>query len=171
MRVAVQEKDDSPKPPTRKFLGSPLISNEMVQILRSIRILSLTQISSKNTASGPASHNEDFQAACFGIQQQLKDLKSTATTATLENACILSAHMYIDKILLDLPFEKVFRSGANPQLQDVIMKSRRTAEELEDNKEILDWIVTVNGMNVFLDESEVASKFHIMVTRLEVLHT
>jgi hypothetical protein len=77
--------------------------------------------------------------------------------------------MHIDTILFNVPVEQVFNSSANPQLLDAIMKSRRTAEEVEDNKEILEWVASVNGMNIFHDDNQVASKFHIMITRLEVL--
>ncbi|PMD45358.1 hypothetical protein L207DRAFT_508267 [Hyaloscypha variabilis F] len=75
-------------------------------------------------------------------------------------------------MLLNAPIEQVFKSSVNPQLQKAIMKTRRTAQELEDHKEILDWIVSISGMNIYIDESQranVVDKFHIMVTRLEVL--
>ena len=155
-------------------LGSADVQFLQVRILRSIRYLSLTQSSSSDIPSLPAARDIDFQAACLGIQQQLKALKSASktTTATLKHLCILSAHMYIDKMLLNAPIEQVFKSSVNPQLQKAIMKTRRTAQELEDHKEILDWIVSISGMNIYIDESQranVVDKFHIMVTRLEVL--
>lgn len=78
--------------------------------------------------------------------------------------------MYIDKMLLNLPIDEVFHSSANPKLQEVMMKLRPSVEELEDNKEIFDWIVTMAGMIVFSERSQTANreeKFRTMVARLD----
>jgi len=134
-----------------------------------MRRITLTQTSSNNTASASSSQSDDLNAACLGIKQQLQVLQSKTAAASLEEACLLSAEMYLDKVLLNVPFKELFKSSANLQLQEAIMQPRKTAEEVEDNKEILEWIVSVQGMNVGLNESEVVEKFYNMVTRLEVL--
>jgi hypothetical protein len=57
--------------------------------------------------------------------------------------------MYVDKMLLNAPIEQVLKSSVDPQLQEAIMKTRRTAQELEDHKEILDWILRIRGMKIY----------------------
>jgi len=149
-----------------------LTSTPQVRILRSIQHLTLTKNPSNNTARESASQSDDLNASCLEIKQQLQALKpskSSTATASLEEACIFSAEMYIDKFLLNMPFKELFKSSANLQLQQAIMKPRKTTEEVEDNREILEWIVSVQGMNVGLNESEVVEKFRNMVTRLEGL--
>ena len=93
---------------------------------------------------------------------------------SIEGSCILSALVYVDKMLLKSLVKKEFMSDAGKQLQHTIMLSR-SAQELEDNKEVLDWISTITPVVHFFDESpsqraKLANKFNAMVTRLDELH-
>lgn len=143
---------------------------EKIRILRSIRFLSTAQ----NTTNNTAPPSKDFEAACLGIQQQLETLKSKTDPKSIEESCILSALVYVDKMLLNSLVKKEFMSTAGKQLQHAIMLSR-SAQDLEENKEVLDWISTIVPVVHFFDgspsqRSNLASKFNALVTRLDELH-
>jgi hypothetical protein len=93
---------------------------------------------------------------------------------SIEESCIYSALVYVDKMLLNAPGKKVFMSTAGKQLQHAIMQPR-SAQEPEDNKEVLDWISTIVPLVHFFDDSlsqraNLVNKFNALVTRLDGLH-
>jgi hypothetical protein len=93
---------------------------------------------------------------------------------SIEEGCILSALVYVDKMLLNSLVKTDFMSTAGKQLQHAIMQSR-SAQELEENKEVLDWISTTVPIVHFFDGSHsqranLVNKFNALVTRLDERH-
>jgi hypothetical protein len=97
-------------------------------------------------SKGSAAHVRHWVGKC-------KHSRRVTATATIEESCILSAHMYIDTILLHTPLKVLLKSIANRQLQQAMMQSR-SARDLEENKEILDWIAATAAIGVCINESE-----------------
>jgi hypothetical protein len=144
------------------------ISYDLVQILASIRSLTISQGTSKTLV--PLDKTDDFLAACFRIQQQLGFVKSKTAGNTMEESCLHAAILYIDMILLEKPWDVVIRSAENGQLQEAMSQSR-SARDLKENKDILDWVSTIAALSVFCPTSShragAVDKFDAIVMRLE----
>jgi hypothetical protein len=134
------------------FQAIPTLRFCKVRILVPIRYIPIVRGTS-NSILPPSIQADDLVAACFGIQRQLESQKWKTATAAIEESCILSAHMYIDTILLHTPLKVVLKSTANRQLQQAMMQSK-SARDLEENKEILDWIAATAAIGVCINESE-----------------
>jgi len=120
-----------------------------------------------------APHSKDFQAACFGIQQQLENLKSKTDPMSIEESCILSALIYVDKMLLNslvkrnscLPQANNFSTQLCSQVLRSWKKIRRFWTEYQPQSPLCISLTAVSLRGPIL-----CDKFNALVTRLDELH-
>jgi len=120
------------------------------------------------TVTPPHSQNEVL-AFCSTIQQQLYSLRSRMTKSTTDECCVLSALVYVDAIILNKSFKALLKSSVNVQLQAAIQQSTR-AGEMNDRKEILDWITTSAAIGISSNRNHrviLIDKFKAVVALLE----
>jgi hypothetical protein len=148
----------------RAFDNSFSVSQDLINILKSIRSLTKVDSYPKHTAI-PG----ELRALCSDIQHQLHSQPSKKNSSDLEASCIYASLVYIDLILLRTPSTVVTQSEIARQLHRTIMQWR-SAKEMSENGDIWSWISATASATFGVNNRQKAAlieKFDVAVRSLE----
>ena len=112
------------------------ISDDLLDVLKLIQYLTKTHTESEVRVSDPTDIH--YRVKCLelqdGLEKQHFEVKDSSIS--LEEACIVAAHIYVDLILLQSPAERIITGRMNGTLQGLLIHLSK-ARKSKENDDIL----------------------------------